>query len=98
MLIPILYPKGTSTGDFEEALAVLLGKDAGGQSASTLARLKGAWSEERVRWSKRDLWSSSAPRPMGKKELVGLIWHNERHRKPIRNDPPWHRALQGGPL
>src|SRR5947207_5811388 len=35
VLIPILYLKGISTGDFEEALAALLGKDAGGLSAST---------------------------------------------------------------
>ena len=33
VLIPILYLKGISTGDFEEALAALLGKDAGGLSA-----------------------------------------------------------------
>jgi transposase-like protein len=55
VLIPILYLKGISTGDFEEALAVLLGKDAGGLSASTIGRLKDAWSDEHVRWSKRDL-------------------------------------------
>ncbi len=36
VLIPILYLKGISTGDFEEALAALLGKDAGGLSASTM--------------------------------------------------------------
>ena len=41
--------------DFEEALGALLGKDAGGHSASTIARLKDAWSDEHVRWSKRDL-------------------------------------------
>ena len=55
VLIPILYLKGVSTGDFEEALSALLGKDAGGLSASTIARLKEAWSEEHARWSKRDL-------------------------------------------
>jgi putative transposase len=53
--IPILYLKGVSTGAFEEALAALLGKDAGGLSASTIGRLKDAWSDEHVRWSKRDL-------------------------------------------
>jgi putative transposase len=42
VLIPILYLKGISTGDFEEALAALLGKDAPGLSASTVARLKQA--------------------------------------------------------
>ena len=55
MLIPILYLKGISTGDFEEALIALLGKDAGGLSATTVGRLKEAWSEEHARWSKRDL-------------------------------------------
>src|SRR3974390_2280290 len=55
VLIPILYLKGISTGDFDEALVALLGKDAGGLSASTIGRLKDAWSEEHVRWSRRDL-------------------------------------------
>ena len=55
VLIPILYLKGVSTGEFEEALAALLGMDAGGLSATTIGRLKEAWSEEHVRWSKRDL-------------------------------------------
>src|SRR6266851_4087641 len=55
VLIPILYLKGISTGDFEEALAALVGKDAPGLSASTIARLKEVWSEEHARWQKRDL-------------------------------------------
>ena len=55
VLIPILYLKGVSTGDFEEALAALLGKDAAGLSSSTVGRLKDAWSEEHARWSRRDL-------------------------------------------
>jgi putative transposase len=55
VLIPILYLKGVSTGDFEEALVALLGKEAGGLSASTIARLKDAWSDEHAHWSKRDL-------------------------------------------
>src|SRR5205823_13180599 len=46
VLIPILYLKGVSTGDFEEALVALLGNDAGGLSASTVDGLKEAWSEE----------------------------------------------------
>jgi putative transposase len=49
VLIPILYLKGVSTGDFEEALIALLGKDAGGLSATTVGRLKDAWSEEHAR-------------------------------------------------
>ena len=55
VLIPVLYLKGISTGDFEEALIALLGKDAGGLSASTISRLKEAWAEEHAHWSKRDL-------------------------------------------
>ena len=55
VLIPILYLKGVSTGDFEEALLALLGKEAGGLSASTISRLKEAWSDEHTRWSKCDL-------------------------------------------
>lgn len=55
VLIPILYLKGVSTGQFGDALAALLGPDAGGLSASSVARLKDAWSHEHVNWSKRDL-------------------------------------------
>src|SRR5437764_14456656 len=47
--------KGISTGDFEEALAALLGKDAPGLSASTIARLKEVWIDEHEHWRKRDL-------------------------------------------
>src|SRR3982751_1093001 len=55
VLIPILYLKGVSSGDFEDALSALLGPDAGGLSASSIARLKEAWSDEHARWSRRDL-------------------------------------------
>src|SRR5213082_4116152 len=55
VLIPILYLRGISTGDFEEALAALVGKDAPGLSASTIARLKEVWLDEHEHWSKRDL-------------------------------------------
>jgi len=54
-LLPILYLKGISTGDFAEALAALLGADAGGLSAATITRLKDAWADEHARWCKRDL-------------------------------------------
>src|SRR4051794_15270947 len=53
VLIPILYLKGLSSGDFEDALSALLGPDAGGLSASSIARLREAWSDEHARWSKR---------------------------------------------
>lgn len=55
VLIPVLYLRGISTGDFGEALSALLGKDAPNLSASTIARLKDGWSEEHRKWSARDL-------------------------------------------
>ena len=51
----INFLKGISTGDFEEVLAALVGKDAPGLSASTIARLKDVWTEEHERWQKCDL-------------------------------------------
>jgi transposase-like protein len=54
-LIPWLYLKGVSTGDFSEALAALLGPQAKGLSASTVTRLKGIWEQEYQDWSKRSL-------------------------------------------
>ena len=54
-LLPWLYLKGISTGDFGEALAALLGPDAPGLSATTVTRLKTAWAEEYERWLRRDL-------------------------------------------
>ena len=54
-LLPWLYLKGISTGDFSEALAALLGPDAPGLSASTITRLKADWWDDYERWSKRDL-------------------------------------------
>jgi len=54
-LLPWLYLKGISTGDFGEALAALLGPDAEGLSSSTIARLKATWWEEYEAWRKRDL-------------------------------------------
>jgi putative transposase len=55
VLLPILYLKGISTGDFEEALSALLGKDAPGLSPSTISRLKEFWTDEHNRWKRRDL-------------------------------------------
>lgn len=54
-LLPWLYLKGISTGDFGEALAALLGPDAEGLSSSTVTRLKATWWEEYEAWRKRDL-------------------------------------------
>ena len=54
-LLPWLYLKGISSGGFGEALSALLGPDAPGLSASTIARLKTLWWEQYVAWQKRDL-------------------------------------------
>jgi transposase-like protein len=54
-LLPWLYLKGISTGDFSEALAALLGSQARGLSASTITRLKDVWQDELARWQGRDL-------------------------------------------
>jgi putative transposase len=54
-LLPVLYLRGISTGDFQEALAALLGKDAPNLSPAVLARLKAGWQEEFDRWKRRDL-------------------------------------------
>ncbi len=55
VVLPVLYLKGLSSGDFQEALAALLGPDAPGLSASTIARLKEIWIDEHKRWKARDL-------------------------------------------
>src|SRR3984885_1681619 len=54
-LLPVLYLRGISAGDFQEALAALLGKDAPNLSAAVIARLKSEWEDEYRRWQKRDL-------------------------------------------
>jgi putative transposase len=54
-LIPWLYLKGISSGDFSEALAALLGPQAKGLSAATVTRLKAVWQQEYEAWSQRSL-------------------------------------------
>jgi transposase-like protein len=54
-LIPWLYLKGISTGDFGEALTALVGPQAAGLSATTITRLLTAWQEEYTDWNRRSL-------------------------------------------
>ena len=54
-LLPVLYLRGISTGDFQEALAALLGKDAPNLSPAVISRLTAEWQGEYERWQKRDL-------------------------------------------
>lgn len=54
-LIPALYLKGVSTGDFGEALEAILGENAKGLSATNIVRLKESWESDFKEWQKRDL-------------------------------------------
>jgi putative transposase len=54
-LVPILYLKGISTGDFAEALTGLLGEGAKGLSATNVVRLKEVWQQDYEAWQKRSL-------------------------------------------
>jgi putative transposase len=53
--IPWLYLRGISTGDFSEALQVLLGEQAQGLSPNVIVRLKEQWTREYEEWNRRDL-------------------------------------------
>ncbi|MDH6688387.1 putative transposase [Bradyrhizobium japonicum] len=54
-LLPVLYLRGISTGDFQGALTALLGKDAPNLSPAAISRLTAEWQGEYERWQKRDL-------------------------------------------
>ncbi|MGD5489517.1 transposase, partial [Xanthomonas citri pv. citri] len=54
-LLPVLYLRGISTGDFQDALSALLGKDAPNLSPSGITALKADWQDEYERWQRRDL-------------------------------------------
>ena len=54
-LLPVLYLRGVSMGDFQEALGALLGKEAPNLSPSVVARLRGEWEADYKRWQGRDL-------------------------------------------
>jgi putative transposase len=54
-LLPVLYLRGVSMGDLQEALTALLGSEAPNLSPGVIARLTGPWQEEDDRWHRRDL-------------------------------------------
>jgi putative transposase len=54
-LLPTLYLRGVSMGEFQEAFTALLGHDAPNLSPSAIARLRGAWEADYTRWQRRDL-------------------------------------------
>ena len=83
-LLPWLYLKGVSSGDFQEALAALLGPDAQGLSSTTISRLKADWWADYEAWQKRDLstrrflyiWADGVyfkPRMVEEKQCVLVI-------------------------
>jgi putative transposase len=54
-LLPVLYLRGVSMGDFQEALGALLGKEAPNLSPSVIARLRDTWQADYACWQRRDL-------------------------------------------
>ena len=54
-LIPFLYLKGISTGDFPNTLESILGKGASGLSATNIVRLKKSWEDDYRRWNERSM-------------------------------------------
>lgn len=57
-VLPLLYLRGLSTGDFREALPALLGEDAAGLSPTTISRLTAVWDEEYQAFRRHDLSGS----------------------------------------
>ncbi len=54
-VLPVLYLRGLSTGDFRPALEQLLGEDAAGLSPTTISRLCKEWEAEHGRFKQRSL-------------------------------------------
>src|SRR3712207_1541556 len=54
-LLPVLYRRGVSMGDFQQALGALLGKEAPNLSPAVIARLRDGWQADYARWQRRDL-------------------------------------------
>ena len=81
-LLPWLYLKGISTGDFGDALAALLGPDCPGLSASTITRLKEVWEADFRGWQQRDL----------KGKHYVYIWADGIYFNIRLADPPGERA------
>jgi putative transposase len=81
-VLPWLYLKGISTGDFAEALSVLLGAQAEGLSASTISRLKAKWADEHTDWRNRSLsgkryvylWADGVYFSHEMKTTVNVFW------------------------
>ena len=69
-LLPALYLKGISTGDFTEALAPNLGEKASGLSATNIVRLKAGWEADYKAWSQRDSEPEALCLLVGRRRLL----------------------------
>ena len=85
VLLPALYLRGISTGDFQEVLTALLGKDAPNLSPAVIARLKGEWEDEYKLWQKRDL--SAHARARAKASCEAFRFARAQRLSPIRRVP-----------
>ena len=102
VLIPVLYLKGISTGDFAEALAALLGPDAGGLSTSTVARLTEVWADEHAHWLKRDLsarhyvyfWADGRLPGQGSRDDAGVLRLSRRALEASAHHQPHRKHIR----
>jgi len=84
-VLPILYLRGLSTGDFQAALPVLLGEDAAGLSPTTITRLTASWDTEYHAWRTRRLaWPPAA-------STVNVVVSSRRR---AQNDSFTHECLR----
>ncbi len=74
--LPVLYLRGLSTGDFTEALPVLLGPEGAGLSASSINSLTKVWQEEYLIWRKRSFPQMAAA---GRRGMTAVM-ENDRSR------------------
>jgi len=96
-LLPVLYLRGVSTGDFQKALAALLGKDAPSLSPAVISRLTAEWQADA--WQKRDLsarryvyvWADGVylqgPNGRGRRMHAGADRRNTRRQEGTRWPP-----------
>ena len=97
-LIPALYLKGISTGDFSEALSAILGEGASGLSATNIVRLKSSWETDYKAWSQRDLSRKALRLLVGRR---GLFQRPTRRRANLcagldRSHRGWHQRIVSG--
>ena len=90
-LLPVLYLRGISTGDFQEALSALLGTDAPNLSPGVIARLTAGWQEDYDHWQGRDLSARRRSPPLSNR------WRSRAHLRRIGSTcrRGWNRMPHG---